>query len=27
VMRYATGQKDAVQSYMESSGTSWSHHH
>lgn len=27
VMRHATGQKDAVQSYIESGGADWSHHH
>jgi hypothetical protein len=27
VKRHATGQKDAVQSYLESADGSWSHHH
>ncbi|MEO6353621.1 MAG: hypothetical protein ABIO19_10815 [Burkholderiaceae bacterium] len=25
--RYATGQKDAVQSYMDAEDGNWSHHH
>lgn len=27
VMRYATGQKDAVESFMASGTAGWSHHH
>ncbi len=27
IRRYATGQKDAVESYMASEDGSWSHHH
>jgi len=27
VMRYATGQKEAVESYVTSADDSWAHHH